>query len=538
MMIKIILGILSYFFLFTSTLADNYQVFSRVYLKKDINGIFLVIEPKAGYKVNFDCDKRQNIPVMKLISSENFNYQGLEYDNFCLGEKKDYILGVRYNIPQENKEFNANFELDFTLCGEKNSCFIEKAFLQVSSRGDTGQEMFYLAILSALLGGVILNFMPCVLPVLALKIASFAKLREKSKSIVQKKSTASFFGIIFCYFLIGILTCYFKSIGENFGYNFFFQNSHFIILICIALIIFASGLLGRSLFRLPYQLNTILHNFSNKHGLLGDFFTGCFASVMSTPCTAPFLTVAMAFAMAATYFQVIVIFLSIGVGLALPYLILIFFPKIVHIFPKPGLWQDKFNRGLAILVYLSFFGFVYVLYTQIGFMSTVVLFLLMILLKFFIEIKWKSSFKWLIVLLIIGMSITLPFVYNKEEKKIEELYDSVWHKFNLKDIENKVNEGRVVLIDITASWCATCQINKFFILNNPLMLEFFIKENIYLVRYEAHNELEKEVKQLMAKFKRFGIPTDIIYGPKIKEGKVLQPLLSIDNLKHELEIAK
>ncbi len=552
------------FLINTSVVAEE-SVFLLSKLSLENSNITLKIEGKNGFKVNFNCKAENNFPKVTIIKSKNFIFDEADIANLCSSQEREQNyyqnlnVPIKFAIPNKKEPFSVEMNLLMPACNpETGECIMTESILLLDSKEnseivdlvaregsrDDSKEHgnFIYALLLAFVGGVILNFMPCVLPIIALKINSFSKIGQKERGAVISKSFATLLGILFSYIIIALFTVYLKRVGENFGYGFFFQNSNFIILICIALIVFGSSLLGSSVFYLPSGLATKLHNISNKTSLAGDFLTGCFASLMSTPCSAPFITTATAFAIgAANDLQIILIFVSIGLGLGIVYLLLIFAPGVVKFLPKPGAWQDNFNKILASLIYLSFFAFIYVLSTQIGIVSSVVLLMLMILLKFFIEVKLNYFLKTSLIFVVLISAFKLPFIYHQEELKQELLDKSLWHEFSMEQINKELKKGRIVFIDVTASWCATCQLNKFLVLENRNVINFFKEKNIYLVRYDASNSLSQEIKDFLAPYHRYGVPINIILEPRAlgaqnKNGLLLPVLLSPKDIYESINV--
>ena len=205
------------------------------------------------------------------------------------------------------------------------------------------------------MGGFILNFMPCVFPVLSLKVMSMIQLRQFEKFKIKQFSFLIISGIIFSFIILASILVILKSFGIFVGWGFQFQNTYFLIILSSIILLFSLNLLGFFEIILPNFLVNYFGKLERKENKSGYFFSGMFATLMATPCSAPFLGTAIGFASLTSNLNIFLIFLSISVGFSIPYFFLIFKPSLLNLFPKPGKWMVSFKYFLGIILLLTFF---------------------------------------------------------------------------------------------------------------------------------------------------------------------------------------
>lgn len=343
-------------------------------------------------------------------------------------------------------------------------------------------------IVFALIGGLILNLMPCVLPVLALKSISFIKHGGGTPSGVRLSFLATSAGIIFSFLVMAAIIIQLKSIGMSVGWGVQFQNPLFLIFLIAILALFAMNLLGVFEIPLPRFLADRL-SWTQGHGsLTKDFFSGAFATLLATPCTAPFLGTAVGFALASGAFEILAIFLALGVGLAAPFLLIAMFPKFATLLPKPGAWMENVRKFLGVLLAVTGLWLGYVLYNQ-----------------------------------------TLAPAHAEVQQENDK-----WEVFDEKKIPELVAQGKIVYVDVTADWCLTCQVNKKFVLDTPEIQAAL--NNGRVVKMKADwTKRDETIGAYLKSFMRYGIPFNVIYSQVSPQGVPLPELLSkevvLDGLK-------
>ena len=380
----------------------------------------------------------------------------------------------------------------------------------------------------AFLGGIILNFMPCVLPVISIKVFSYLKLVGNNKNRIQKEIVSTIFGIIFSFFLISLITVILKNLGDEVGWGLQFQNFYFLSFFSILLFFFSLNLLGYFELILPSALINKL-NFKNDNYYINSFLTGFFATLLATPCTAPFLGTSVGFALTQDNHTIFLIFLFLSLGFSVPYFLFLFFPKTLLFLPKPGSWLIFFKKILGFLVLLTAMWFFYLLKFNISFL----LFLScsILCLSFFIE-KGSSIVKKIILISFCVIPIILLSFYFDKNKNSE-----MWTAFDENVLLSSINDKNIVLVDITADWCVTCQTNKIFVLNSKKVVNFLNEESVILFRGDWTNKNPK-ILAYLNKYKRSGIPFNIVYGPSNPNGYILPEILTKETMIEAIKLVK
>ena len=402
---------------------------------------------------------------------------------------KNSLMYISLNIDQIDEGYLSDLKFNYTFIGDKYSLekkdipiniLLSNVVVDFKSKSQLYVFNFEI-ILIALLGGFILNFMPCVLPVLSLKMIQIINYRNSSKLEFRSKIFASILGILSSFIVLAISVYFIKITGDNVGWGIQFQNKYFLFFMIVLTLIFSFNLFGFFQFYLPSKLLNFLSY--RGSGLIGDFLSGVFMTLLATPCTAPFVGTAIGFALAGSTFEIFTIFLLMGIGLSLPLIAFSIFPQLVSFIPKPGNWLNVFKKIMGL----------FLLGTSI----------------------------WLISLF---LNLNANFINISKNKNSENVLN--WDLKSNPFLPQKLaKEGKVVLIDITADWCITCKVNKTIVLDSKEVLNFLKKNNVITLRLDWTKPNEDISKFLLIK-KKYGIPYNEVYGPLNLNGKILPELLS------------
>ena len=373
---------------------------------------------------------------------------------------------------------------------------------------DNLAENFLQMVFFAFIGGLILNFMPCVLPVLSIKIYSFLKVFDTNKRDIIYSSLATSIGIICSFLLIGLTTIFVKSLGSNVGWGIQFQNVYFLYFFSIILFIFSLNLFGFFDFFLPNKLLSKL-NFPTKNYYVDSFFAGLLATLLATPCTAPFL--------------------GTSIGFSFPYILLMIYPKALNFFPKPGAWMQQFKYILAFFVLMTSIWLFYLLKFN-SFFLIILGFIVPIFAVFYnSEIKHSKKIKNIFFLFVVF--IVFYLFSEKELSKTE------WIKFDQYKVNEMISEGNIVFVDITAAWCITCQTNKLTTLSTNEIENLFIEKEIKTFRGDWTMK-DTSILNYLNQFQRSGIPFNVIYGPSNTRGLVLPEILTKDTVINSIKLVQ
>lgn len=391
----------------------------------------------------------------------------------------------------------------------------------------------------AFLGGLILNIMPCVLPVLSLKILSIMRHGGGHNAIVRQEFLATVLGILFSFILLACGAILLKASGHAVGWGVQFQEPYFLIVLIAVLTLFACNLFGFFEFRLPSFLSSLGSISSHRESLLGSFFEGCLVTILATPCTAPFLGTALAFALSQGNLEILTIFSIMGLGLAFPFLLMAFFPRLATMLPKPGAWMVKVKHFFGSLIVVTAIWLVYVLIAEIGQAGGYSIAILMLFLSLFLKkAKGRSeaqkNMAWFGASLLIIVSFLLPGIFSHFEHSPSSYKNGLWKPFEPDRIEGYVKAGKTVFINVTADWCLTCQANKYFVLKNKTVLKELRKENVILMEADWTNRSPR-ITSFLKSFKQYGIPFYGIYGCKTPKGRFLGQILTPQKVLHALE---
>lgn len=384
-------------------------------------------------------------------------------------------------------------------------------------------------IIFAFLGGIILNLMPCVLPVLSLKILHIAKLKNSK----ELRRSALFFtlGALFSFWFLTILLHSAKQAGSNIGWGFQLQSADFVICLSVVFFILALNLFG--VFEIGTSFSRISNKVDNSFKPLSSFASGVLACVVATPCSAPFMGAAIGYALTQSLPHSMLIFSGLGLGFAAPYIVICCFPQIAKFLPKPGEWMINFKILMGFAMMASLIWLLHILSEQINieqFLNLLVTFLLCALACWiygkYATINRNKRTRIIAVLLSVCLMIVSMLVaFSNQESQIE---NEDWVKFSPKIIEEYKQKKQTVFIDFTAKWCITCQANKKLVLNKQKIKKLFAKNNVVLVRADWTKHDEDITKEL-AKYGRNSVPLYVLIRPD-GEYEILPELLTVNAL--------
>ncbi len=398
----------------------------------------------------------------------------------------------------------------------------------------------WLMVAFAVLGGFILNFMPCVFPILSLKVLSIIKTLEYKPQKTRTALIISSVGIIVTFLSLGIAVIILKFMGYEVFVGQNFQEPGFITFLCLALVIFISSAQDRINFKLPNLIVNKAGNIKFNNYYLEAFSSGVLASLLSTPCTAPFLGVALSFAFTAENHLIMLIFLSIGLGFSLPYLLLATKPKLLLRLPKPGIWSEKLKKFLSLLLVATLLWLLYIYSTQRGSFSTIGMAGILLLIKFCLESKrgiLKHYYIKATLLLALSVSVFyLPAVHYYEQLTLNKQTQDLWKPLDLQAIPTLITSGKTIVVDISANWCVTCKFNKLLVLEQEKTINLLSSDNTIAMRGDFTN-YDASILFFLKQNDSSGVPFNIVYGPKAPEGIVLPTLFSYDDLKKAIKQA-
>ena len=401
-------------------------------------------------------------------------------------------------------------------------------------------------LLSALFGGLILNLMPCVLPVLSLKLFSLIKQAGESRSRLFALGTATTVGILASFWLLAAIVAAVKAGGGNAGWGMQFQSAGFIAFMVVILSAFAMSFFGVFEIWLPGSATTKMDSAGRKNGLLGAFFTGALLVLLSTPCSAPFLGTAMGFAFTASTPVLFLFFTAAGVGLALPYMLVSAFPSVLKAFPKPGAWMVTLQKIMGVLLLGTVAWLLWVVREQAGNFGMAifaVIAFLSVILSFAIGkiappgVTFIREVASIVISIILLAVFWFTFAAPKYEAEVDAIFDARaaqlitedgWYRYTPELIEDFAKYGRTVFIDATADWCLTCKANEAAVLNRKDFKQAMDSLNVVLVKADWTRETP-EVTKLLKSMGKSGVPAYAIYPAGDKSKQIVLPELLTTN---------
>ena len=383
-----------------------------------------------------------------------------------------------------------------------------------------------LAMVLALLGGLILNLMPCVFPVLSLKALALLKSQDVSAKSQRAQALAYTAGaILSCVAAAGVLLAL-RAGGEALGWGFQLQSPIFIAV--LAYLMLALGLSMSGVAEFGGSLMNTGSSLAQKQGLSGSFFTGVLAVVVASPCTAPFMGSALGFAVTQPVVIALAIFAALGLGLALPFLVLGFVPALARLLPRPGAWMLTFKQVMAFPLYLTAAWLLWVLTRQAGADALGLVLVGCVAVAFAIWLLGRSPrgriATVLAVLSLIAAAAVLASPFLKPTTAAAVTQTSDHEAWSALRVEALRAEGKTVFVDFTADWCITCKVNERGALASEKVKQAFADEGVVSLVADW-TKADPEITKALAAFGRNGVPLYLVY-PKGGEPRVLPQVLT------------
>jgi thiol:disulfide interchange protein/DsbC/DsbD-like thiol-disulfide interchange protein len=397
------------------------------------------------------------------------------------------------------------------------------------------------------LGGLILNLMPCVLPVISLKIFGFIQQAGQSREKIWRNGLAFSAGIFAWFVGLALLLIVLKAAGREVTWGGFqFTNPYFVLVLSVIVLVFALNLFGVFEISLPQTATRGVLNWTGGEGEAGSFFQGVFATVLATPCTAPFLGTALGFAFTQSPPIILSMFVAIAAGMSAPYLLLCVKPAWLRFLPKPGPWMVHVKQFMGFLLLATLLFLLYVLGAQRG--SDALIWASCFLLIISIACWMKGAFivpgasltaRWislvLILVLIIGSGAYFIGVkFRSSRLSASSQLTRGWEAFTPERLRGELEQGRSVFVDFTAAWCLTCKFNEASVLESAAVREAFQRRGIVKLKADWTNG-DPVITKLLQQFGRPGVPLYVLYPSKSAEPIVFPELLTKSIILDKLE---
>ncbi|MCB4756780.1 MAG: thioredoxin family protein [Elusimicrobia bacterium] len=496
------------------------------------------------HRATVDSRARENRPL--LIKAQ---VDWLACKTACIPGKKALEIalpvGKKSIIDSKNKAFLdrasrliQSEEEEKAVLGKYASIIREENFLQSLGTGNAaGQLPLILALLFAFIGGLILNVMPCILPVLSIKVMRFLKQSDVSRSHVVKENLFFAGGVWISFLLLATVVALLKRTGQEVGWGFQFQEPRFLVVLAAVVFGFALSLFG--LYDFSIALPSGLTQLTREKGWGGPFWEGILATTLATPCSAPLLGPALGFAFSQPTPFIFLFFLIIGTGLAVPYLLLAAAPGWIRILPKPGPWMEILKKILGLPLLGTSLWLISILNRQVGVNAIIGTALLLgsIAAAMLILKKWAlptqpSLLQWAGRILGLGLVlvtyVTLvepalksgPSVPIQRQKQQEGLTTAIpWQPFSLETLQQRLQKNKTIFVDFTADWCLTCKVNEKTALSSPRIARLFSELKIDALKADWTNR-DPHITKVLKQLGRSGVPVYVVF----KKGDAAHPL--------------
>lgn len=395
------------------------------------------------------------------------------------------------------------------------------------------------AVLMALAGGFILNLMPCVLPVLGMKLGSILQVEQRDRRSVRWQFLASSLGIVVSFMALALLMTLLRLSNHALGWGIQFQNPWFIGFMVLVTLLFSANLFGLFHLQLSSSLNTKLAT-HNGRGLSGHFWQGAFATLLATPCSAPFLGTAVAFALAAPLPVLWGMFVALGIGMSLPWLLIAAWPALALRLPRPGRWMNGMRLALGLLMLVSSLWLLSLMTNHIGVKPTLIvgaILLLGLLLAVWQRLGARSAgIATASVLVVGGLALLVGSLTANQWR--QPLHDNIaWQPLSEQAIVQALADNKRVFVDVTADWCVTCKANKYNVLLRDEVQKALSADDVVALRGDWSRPSES-ISTFLQQRGSVAVPFNQIYGPGSPDGEVLSPLLTREAVLQALSTAK
>ncbi len=423
---------------------------------------------------------------------------------------------------------------------------------------ETRQGMTLLtALLFAFVGGIILNLMPCVFPILSMKALHLTQhAHHEDKKHIRLGGVFYTLGVLVSFAILGAILLGIRSTGQSIGWGIQLQSPLFVMLLVYLMV--GVGIMLTGAAEIGQSMTNIGHRLTGKHGHSGSFFTGALAVIVATPCTAPFMGGAIFFALTQPWYVSLFVLQALGLGLALPYLLIAFSPKALSWLPKPGLWMTHFKQFLAFPMFAAAAWLIWVLSQQAGVVGVQLSLTGVLLIAFGLWLfgtlqkdaskNWWHVVKWLLVIGSVATAIYLTTIIKRsdvcefiEPVSTSETVTLQHQEFSPALLKELQAQNEPVFVNMTAAWCVTCLANERVALGTDRVQNFLRDNGIKYLKGDWTN-YDPDITQYLEQYNRSGVPIYVYYprgyASGEKEAVVLPQLLTANTVIQALEKAE
>jgi thiol:disulfide interchange protein len=411
----------------------------------------------------------------------------------------------------------------------------------LSASGNGLSLSFAVAVLFAFLGGIILNAMPCVFPVLSIKVLGFA--HESNVRRARRHGVFYGIGVVVSFWLLAALLLGLRAAGEQIGWGFQLQSPVVVTALAVLFFLLALNLLG--FFEVGHVLPSAVAAARTKHPDSDAFLSGVLAVAIASPCTAPFMGAALGYAVTQSNAASLVVFTALGVGMALPYVLLAWFPRARRMLPKPGAWMERLRQLLAFPLLATVVWLAWILGVQLGVDALAYLLIVLLLvglgvwlLRLSTTSRRKPIARAAALLVVLGAIAVTVWIARLPFESAQSAPDASgnWAPYSAQAVSLLNAQGKTVFVDFTAAWCVTCQVNKKLVLDTKEVQDAFSKHGIATLRADWTRR-DPEITQALDTLGRSGVPAYVIQPPG-RAPRLLPELLTKDIVLQALDAAR
>ena len=453
---------------------------------------------------------------------DNQNIVEHAHDQILSKEENNYLLKVKKI--DDAKPFD---NLSGVISINNNESFIIDAEIDGAPQNSLNIS-FIQALIFAFVGGLILNLMPCVFPIISLKVLSFVSMSNQSPAKIRAHALSFCTGVMISFLMIGLAMILLKQAGLFLGWGFQLQSP--LVVGLLSLLMFIIGLVLLSDINIGSSL-TRLGGVGSSDNLIGSFSTGILAVIVASPCTAPFMGAALGYALIQPSGVTLPIFSALGLGFAFPYFILSASPSLINYLPKPGNWMVTLKEFFAFPMFATSIWLIWVFSFQTSSNEVIFLLITILLISLLIWIASKiNKPNYRMIIFIFAVFIIFFQFKDIPSQKIQSPNAMKLENFNYvewnENIENEYqSKNQAYLINFTAAWCITCQTNDKIALSRPNIKEYIYENNIEYVVADWTNKNDEILKTLES-YNRNGVPLYIFWKPGMKKSKILPAILT------------
>lgn len=500
----------------------------------------MVPQPWPDAKVASYTWARQNADLILTINSQALsNYPSVEFfplpeGNVVVGHPKTQSTAngkIQVRVPLESPEATVTALNGLAVFGpaengnDRNAWMINSTAAESirSAPSPTVPQGVAKFLLFGFLGGFILNLMPCVLPVISLKIFGFVRHAGESRARILRSGLAFIAGIFVWFIGLALILIGLKMAGHELTWALQFTNPYFVIAMSAVVLVFALNLFGVFEISLPQSANASLMNVTAREGDAGSFFQGVFATVLATPCTAPFLGSALGFAFTQSSAVILLMFVAIAAGMSAPYLLLSVQPAWLKFLPRPGPWMERVKQLMGFLLLATLLFLLSVLGAERGVNAVIwtsafllVLSLVCWMKGTFITATASAASRVVVLLLMLLLVCGSAFYFIGEKFRSAQLAPSEtqahgdWQPFTPERLQSELAQGHSVFVDFTAAWCLTCKFNEATVLESEAVRTAFQRSGVVKLKADWTNA-DPTITKILKQFGRPGVPFYVLY---------------------------